>query len=128
MAFDWQVEHYNKAGKVIRKNDYRMVVDSQGKRMERPPGSGIWYAEDGSIIKDESAAILAAKAQAELEGKKLSEQQAMEAREKLKDELRAELLAEQQLERAKMLAEMKAEADKLEHETKGTKGGHPNKK
>jgi len=96
MPFDYQVEHYDKSGKVIRSNPYRMVIDSEGKRMERPPGSGIWYAEDGSIIKDESAAIEAVKAAAVAKEKELLEAKAKEAREKLKEELRAEILAEQQ--------------------------------
>ena len=96
MAFDYQVEHYNKQGKVIRTNTYRMVVDAEGTRMERPPGSGIWYAPDGSVIKDESAAIEAVKLAAAAKEQAILEAKAIEARNKLKDELRAEILAEQQ--------------------------------
>lgn len=96
MAFDFTVEQYDKHGKVISKNPYRRVVDQEhGERMERPPGSGIWYRSDGSIFKDESAAINAQKTQEETRKQALSEQQATEAREKLKAELRAEILAEQ---------------------------------
>lgn len=95
MAFDFRVDHYNKQGQVIRHDPYRMVIDKDGKRMERPPHSGKWYAEDGKLVKDESTAIEAVKAKAELEQKQLSEQKLTEAREKLKAELRAEILAEE---------------------------------
>jgi hypothetical protein len=102
MAFNYQVEYRNKQGEIVRRDPYRMVIDQEkGKRMERPPGSGLWYAEDGSLIKDDSAAIKAAQAQAKAKAQALSEQEAQEAREKLKAELRAEL-------RAELLAEQKA--------------------
>ena len=99
MAFDFRVEHYNKEGKVVHKDPYRRVVDQEhGERMERPPGSGKWYRSDGSMFKDDSAAIEAQKAQAETQKQLLSEQKATEAREKLKAELRAEILAEQKVQ------------------------------
>ncbi len=99
MSFSFKVEHYNKEGKVVHKDPYRMVIDQEhGQRMERPPGSGIWYRSDGSIFKDESAAIEAQKAQADNQKQMLSEQKALEAREKLKAELRAEILAEQKVQ------------------------------
>lgn len=53
-GFDYTVEHRGKDGRVVRTDPYRMVVDSNGKRLERPPGSGIWYNEDGTLLKDES--------------------------------------------------------------------------
>ena len=97
--FNHIVDTYNKQGKVIVRDPYRMVVDSQGKRYERPPGSGKWYAPDGSLIKDESAAIEAQKAK-ELEAREAAEAQRVEfarlkLREELKAELKAELIAEQ---------------------------------
>lgn len=102
MAFDYRVEHYNKEGKIVHKDPYRMVVDQQdGTRMERPPGSGIWFRPDGSIWKDESVAIRAQEAKLAAEQQQLSEQQALDAREKLKAELRAEIVAEQKAVSAK---------------------------
>lgn len=94
-AFDYQTHHYNKEGRVTRETPYRRVCDESGVRMERPIGSGIWYAEDGTLLKDESAAIrakAAAKAEAD---QKLAEQRVLDAREKLKAELRAEIAQEQ---------------------------------
>jgi hypothetical protein len=96
MPFDYRVDHINSQGKVTHRTPYRMVIDQEhGKRMERPPGSGLWYNEDGTLLKDESAAIKAQQAISQAKQQELSEQKAAEAREKLKAELRAEILAEQ---------------------------------
>lgn len=114
-SFDWQVEHYNKQGQVVRANHYRMVVDSEGKRMERPPGSGKWYSEAGTLIKDESAALEAKRVADEAEvirlkeekaesDRKAAEAKAVAERERLKLQLKEELREEMRVE---IMEEMK---------------------
>lgn len=97
MPFDLKTHHYNAEGKVVRETPYRLTISQEhGKLFERPPYSGVWYAEDGTLVKDESAAVNAQKAAVEAKKQAVADQEAREAREKLKAELRAEILAEQQ--------------------------------
>lgn len=101
MAFNYQTEYRNAAGKIVREDPYRMVVDQEhGQRMERPPGSGVWYRPDGSIWKDESVAIRAQAEQAKIQAQEEREARDLQAREKLKAEIRAEILAEQSQQKA----------------------------
>lgn len=96
MTFDLRTHHYNKEGKVVRETPYRLVIDQdKGPRFERPPYSGKWYAADGTLIKDESAEVEAQKAKEAAAKEEAAKAAAAQEREKLKDELRAELAAEQ---------------------------------
>jgi hypothetical protein len=94
-VFDHQVHHYDKTGKVIRANPYRMAVDGGRKSYERPIGSGMWYNEADELVKDDSAAVKA-------------KQQAAEA--KLAAEAEAARLAERAALKAELAAELEAEA------------------
>lgn len=101
MAFDYRVDHYAKDGSVTHRTPYRMVIDQEhGQRMERPPGSGIWYKPDGSIFKDESAEVRAKQELEARQAKALEEKRQAEERERIRAEIRAELLAEEQLKKA----------------------------
>ncbi len=51
MGFDYRVEIRNKKGKVAQYQPYRMKVDKNGTRLERPPGSGNWYNPDGTLLE-----------------------------------------------------------------------------
>lgn len=100
-GFDLQVHHYSKEGRVTRANPYRLVIDSGKKEFERPVGSGLWYAEDGSLIRDESAAMRAAQEAKAAEVEAQAKAEADQAREALKAQLRAEILAEEEREEKK---------------------------
>lgn len=105
-GFDLQVHHYDSKGQVTRSSPYRLRI-SEGKReFERPVNSGVWYAEDGTLLRDESVAIRAAEearldAVKAVEDEKLAaakvieEAQKAEALEALKAQIRAEIMAEQ---------------------------------
>lgn len=50
MGFDYRVEIRNRKGKVTQLQPYRMKVDKNGTKLERPPGSGNWYNPDGTLL------------------------------------------------------------------------------
>jgi hypothetical protein len=98
-SFDYVVDSYSKEGKVTSSNPYRMVIDGQGKRLERPPGSGRWFTEDGRLLRDDSKAINEQKEAAALAAREAAEVAKKAANEKFVAEIRAE-------ERAKLMEEM----------------------
>lgn len=52
MAFDLDVVKRNSKGQIISHQPYRMVVDKDGQRFERPPKSGYWYDGNGNLIAE----------------------------------------------------------------------------
>jgi hypothetical protein len=93
-VFDFNVHRYSKEGRVVGANEYRLVINNGEKMMERPPYSGKWYAEDGTLVKDDSAAIEAKRAQEkQIEAEKIAAAEKAK-RDQLKAELRAEIEAE----------------------------------
>ena len=55
--FDLSVHKRNAKGQIVRKEPYRLVVEAGQKKYERPPGSGFFYAEDGSLISQPKKAV-----------------------------------------------------------------------
>lgn len=66
-GFDLTTHHRDpKTGQVVHKTPYKLVIDRGTAKYERPPGSGLWYSADGSLIKNTSkkaAPVLEEKAQ-----------------------------------------------------------------
>lgn len=44
-----------KTGEVKNDQPYRLKIGAEGRRFERPPGSGRFYDEGGTLIRDEQA-------------------------------------------------------------------------
>lgn len=65
--FDLITDRRNAKGKVIAGNHYRRVVNAGVVEYERPLASGVWYAEDGTLIRDEFKAEREAKEAMELQ-------------------------------------------------------------
>lgn len=99
-GFDLQVHHYDSKGKVARTNPYRLSIEAGKREFERPVGSGQWYAEDGTMVRDESKEVRAKLEAEAAEAQAKQEAQAAEAREALKAQIRAELEAEAKEQKA----------------------------
>lgn len=100
-SFDHTTHHYDSQGKVVRDTTYRLKIESGAREYERPPGSGVWYAEDGSVIRDDSAKIEAARKAAE---EALAAAEAKDKADKdaaYRAAVKAELLAELEKEKGK---------------------------
>jgi len=50
MAFDLRTQRLNKKGQIIAKTPYRLIVENGVHKFERPPGSKIFYAADGTLL------------------------------------------------------------------------------
>lgn len=75
MGFDLKTHKMNKKGQVIRTQPYRLYIDKGVRKFERPPGSGQFFAEDGSPIastKKEESVKVEVKAEVKAETKKAS--------------------------------------------------------
>lgn len=48
--FDLTTQKRNKKGVVISSSPYRLHVDGGVRKFERPPGSGMFYAENGELM------------------------------------------------------------------------------
>lgn len=48
--FDFWVSKTDKRGKLVSVNPYKMLVENGVRKMERPPGSGNWYDEGGTLL------------------------------------------------------------------------------
>ncbi len=54
--FDLDTHKRNGKGQIIHVQPYRLVIDANGRRFERPPGSGNWFTEGGDVIAQPRAA------------------------------------------------------------------------
>ncbi len=62
-SFNFKTQRYDKRGRVVETTPYRLFVEKGKKKIEQPPGSGIFYNEDGTLIptqltKDQAKKIL----------------------------------------------------------------------
>lgn len=103
--FDHTVEFRDsKSGQVIRRNDYVLKISGAGREYERPPGSGLIYAPDGALLRDEGKEKreqleAQAKAKAEAEQAEIAKAKAKE-REELLESVRAEVASENAAKKA----------------------------
>ena len=52
-VFDYKTVHQcPKTGKILRRTDYVMTIDTNGTRFESPPKSGMIYNSKGELIHD----------------------------------------------------------------------------
>lgn len=47
MGFDYRTQKMNKKGQVVSKTPYRLYVENGQRKLERPPGSGQFFYENG---------------------------------------------------------------------------------
>lgn len=57
MSFDHVTHRRNKEGKVSSENHYVRKVTPDGVLYERPPKSGNWYHEDGTLTAETKARL-----------------------------------------------------------------------
>lgn len=48
--FNLTTHHRDKKGNIIKHDPYVLVIENGVKKFERPPGSGVWYAENGELL------------------------------------------------------------------------------
>jgi hypothetical protein len=49
-SFDYRTQKLNKKGQVISRSPYRLYVEGGIKKLERPPGSGNFFYENGQPV------------------------------------------------------------------------------
>jgi hypothetical protein len=127
-SFDLKTHIRNKKGQVSSVNPYKLVIENGVKKFERPPNSGNWFNEDGSVDKVAKAVpkpvVKEFKPEAfqamieELQAKNEALQAKLEAAE-AEEEIEIEAPAAEELDNSEELA-LIAEAAKKE-ENKGFK-------
>lgn len=98
-SFDHVVTHREpKTGRVLEVRDYVLHIGPNGMEYEQPPKSGIFYAPNGDLLRDEGAK----KRAEELASRKLAAEKAekdeAEREEKEREAMRAELRKELEAE------------------------------
>lgn len=101
-----------KTGQIIEQNDYILKIGPEGQLFERPPHSGLHYDITGALVKDTGKEKREAEAKAK-----------HEAEEKAKAEKMAAIEAEKQA----LLADARAEADRIIAEAKEQANGKAKK-
>jgi len=56
-SFDYKTHLRNKKGKVYAVQPYKMYVNKNGTKFERPPNSGIFFNADGSPMEKQESKI-----------------------------------------------------------------------
>lgn len=82
--FDLKVHQRDAKGHIKRANHYRLTIKNGIKEFERPPGSGLIYAENGELIRTEKKQVAMATAP---EAKSFNEQELLAQIEELKAKL-----------------------------------------
>ena len=52
MTFDYRTKIINSKGKTLIEQPYNLKIDGGVHKMERPPGSGVWYDPSGELTPE----------------------------------------------------------------------------